>query len=156
MGEGFLTYKGTVYPWHCDEMGHMNVMWYVGKFDEATRHFFHAIGLTSSFLRENKRGMAAVEQTIQYKRELLPGDIVTVHSVLLEIKEKSVRFAHEMRKADTDEVAASTTLVGVHLDTLARRACAFPECVREKGAMLLVQVDSLDATLLRQANVVSA
>ena len=72
------------------------------------------------------------------------------------LKEKSVRFAHEMRKADTDEVAASTTLVGVHLDTLARRACAFPECVREKGAMLLAQVDSLDATLLRQANVVSA
>ncbi len=90
---GLLTYKGTVYPWHCDEMGHMNVMWYVGKFDEGTRHFFHALGLTPAFLRENKRGMAAVEQTIQYKRELLAGDIVTVHSVLLEIKDKSVRFA---------------------------------------------------------------
>jgi len=23
-----LSYKGTVYPWHCDHMGHMNVMWY--------------------------------------------------------------------------------------------------------------------------------
>jgi acyl-CoA thioester hydrolase len=31
-----LTYRGTIYPWHCDHMGHMNVMWYVGKFDEAT------------------------------------------------------------------------------------------------------------------------
>ena len=27
-----LTYRGGVYPWHC---GHMNVMWYTGKFDEA-------------------------------------------------------------------------------------------------------------------------
>jgi acyl-CoA thioesterase FadM len=26
------TYRGAVYPWHCDHMGHMNVMWYVGKF----------------------------------------------------------------------------------------------------------------------------
>ena len=137
MGARFLTYKGTVYPWHCDEMGHMNVMWYVGKFDEATRHFFHALGLTPAFLRENKRGMAAVEQTIQYKRELLAGDIVTVHSVLLEIKDKSVRFSHEMRKADTGEVAATTTLTGVHIDTVARRACAFPEGVREKAAMSL-------------------
>ena len=25
------TYRGAVYPWHCDHMGHMNVMWYVGK-----------------------------------------------------------------------------------------------------------------------------
>jgi acyl-CoA thioester hydrolase len=132
----FLTYKGTVYPWHCDEMGHMNVMWYVGKFDEATRHFFHALGLSSAFLRENKRGMAAVEQTIQYRRELLPGDIVTVHSVLLEIKDKSVRFAHEMRNADTDEVAATITLTGVHIDTVARRACAFPSDIREKAAAL--------------------
>jgi acyl-CoA thioester hydrolase len=136
MGEPFLTYKGTVYPWHCDEMGHMNVMWYVGKFDEATRHFFHALGLSSAFLRENKRGMAAVEQTIQYRRELLPGDIVTVHSVLLEIKDKSVRFAHEMRNADTDEVAATITLTGVHIDTVARRACAFPSDIREKAAAL--------------------
>ena len=130
------TYRGTVYPWQCDHVGHMNIMWYVGKFDEGTRHFFHALGLTPQFLRANNRGMAAVEQTIQYKRELLPGDIVTVHSVLLEIKDKSVRFAHEMRKADTGEVAATTTLTGVHIDAIARRACAFPESVREKGAAL--------------------
>ena len=132
-----LTYKGTVYPWHCDEMGHMNVMWYVGKFDEGTRHFFHALGLTSQFLRANNRGMAAVEQTIQYKRELLPGDIVTVHSVLLDIKDKAVRFSHEMRKADAGEVAATTTLTGVHIDTIARRACAFPAEVRAKAEALL-------------------
>jgi len=29
------TYCGTVYPWQCDHVGHMNIMWYVGKFDEA-------------------------------------------------------------------------------------------------------------------------
>jgi acyl-CoA thioester hydrolase len=131
-----LTYKGAVFPWHCDEMGHMNVMWYVGKFDEGTRHFFHALGLTPQFLRANNRGMAAVEQTIEYKRELLAGDIVTVHSMLLDIKDKSVRFGHEMRKADTDEIAATTTLTGVHIDTIARRACAFPAEVRDKAAML--------------------
>jgi acyl-CoA thioester hydrolase len=56
--------------------------------------------------------------------------------VLLEIKDKSIRFAHEMRKADTDEVAATTTLTGVHLDTVARRACAFPDSVRAKAAAL--------------------
>jgi acyl-CoA thioester hydrolase len=133
----FLTYKGTVYPWHCDEMGHMNVMWYVGKFDEGTRHFFHALGLTPQFLRVNDRGMAAVEQTVQYKRELLAGDIVAIYSELNEIKERVLRFTHEMRKADTSEVAAITTLTAVHLDKSARRACAFPADVREKGATLL-------------------
>ena len=134
---GLLTYKGTVYPWHCDEMGHMNVMWYVGKFDEGTRHFFHALGLTPAFLRDNNRGMAAVEQKIEYKRELLAGDIVAVYSMLNEIKDKVIRFTHEMRKVDTDEVAAITILTAVHLDKAARRACVFPQSVREKAAALL-------------------
>ena len=40
MPEAAITYRGTIYPWHCDHMGHMNVMWYVGKFDEATWQFF--------------------------------------------------------------------------------------------------------------------
>jgi acyl-CoA thioester hydrolase len=132
-----VTYKGAVLPWHCDEMGHMNVMWYVGKFDEGTRHLFHALGLTPAFLRDNNRGMAAVEQNIQYKRELLAGDIVTVTSRVEHIKDRVIRFTHEMRKADTDEIAAITTLTAVHLDKDARRACAFPAAVREKAAALL-------------------
>jgi acyl-CoA thioester hydrolase len=62
-----VTYVGTVYPWQCDHVGHMNVMWYVGKFDEATWIFFHHIGLTPTYLRQENRGMAAVQQTIHYR-----------------------------------------------------------------------------------------
>jgi len=131
--QGLLTYKGTVYPWHCDHMGHMNVMWYVGKFDEATWQLFHALGLTPAFLRANHRGMVAVEQSLQYRRELLAGDVVTVHSAVIEVKDRSIRFAHTMRKVETDEIAATTTLTGVHLDTVTRRACAFPDAVRERA-----------------------
>ena len=61
MDGGILTYKGAIYPWHCDHMGHMNVMWYVGKFDEAIWNLFARIGLSPSSLREAGRGMAAVE-----------------------------------------------------------------------------------------------
>jgi hypothetical protein len=43
-----ITYRGVVYPWQCDHMGHMNVMWYVGKFDEATWQSLSMLGLTPS------------------------------------------------------------------------------------------------------------
>ena len=131
-GRHMLNYRGTVYPWHCDHMGHMNVMWYVGKFDEATWQFLARAGLTPAFLRDHQRGMVAVEQVLQYKRELVAGDIVTVRSSLVELKEKSIRFQHEMTKDDTGEVAALTTLVGVHLDTATRRACALPAMVADR------------------------
>jgi len=140
VSESPITYRGIVYPWHCDHMGHMNVMWYVGKFDEATWHLLVRLGLTPAWLRENKRGMAAVEQNIQYKRELVAGDLITIRSAVLEVKDKSIRFSHEMYKEDSGELAASTILVAVHLDTVVRRACALPPQIGERAkAMIAAQ-----------------
>ena len=116
-----VTYRGTVYPWHCDHMGHMNVMWYVGKFDEATWQLFPLLGLSTAFLRHHSRGMAAVEQRIAYKRELHAGDLITIRSGILEMKEKVVRFFHEMRNQETDEISAITVLTGIHMDLQARK-----------------------------------
>lgn len=79
-------------------MGHMNVMWYVGKFDEATWQLLSTLGLTPSRLRNESLGMAAVEQHVLYKRELHAGDVITVRSHIVEVREKSVRIAHENEK----------------------------------------------------------
>ncbi len=125
-----ITYKGAVYPWHCDHVGHMNIMWYVGKFDEANWNLFARLGMTPAYLREQQRGMAAVQQNITYKRELLAGDIVEVRSRVLEIRERSMRFLHEMRNAATGELAASCEITGVHMDRRERKAVPFPEEVR--------------------------
>jgi len=131
--QGEITYRGAVYPWHCDHVGHMNVMWYVGKFDEATWNLFHRLGITRAYLRENRRGMAAVDQHIEYRRELHAGDVVTVRSTLLELAGKKVRFRHEMVNESTGEVSAITTLVAVHLDADARKACPLPAAIVERA-----------------------
>ena len=78
-------------------MGHMNVMWYVGKFDEATWNLAAMMGMTAQYLKDAKRGMAAVDQRIAYRREALPGDVVTIRTAIIEVRQKSVRFVHEMR-----------------------------------------------------------
>jgi acyl-CoA thioester hydrolase len=137
-----ITYRGTVYPWHCDHVGHMNVMWYVGKFDEATWHYFHEVGLTPSWLRENRRGMAAVDQHIAYLAELHAGDIVTVTTASLEVKAKSLKFVHEMRNDETGGIAARTILTAVHLDAVARKACALPDPVIARANALIAPASS--------------
>jgi acyl-CoA thioester hydrolase len=38
------SYRGTVYPWQWDHVGHMNIMWCVGKFDEANWNVFASSG----------------------------------------------------------------------------------------------------------------
>jgi len=134
-----ITYRGTVYPWECDHMGHMNVRFYVAKFDEATWQLFARLGVTPTYMREQQRGMAAVEQNITYKRELRPGDIITIRSGFLEMREKVFRLVHEMRNDETGEIAATTVLTGVHMDTLERRACPFPEEIVERGRRMLTE-----------------
>jgi acyl-CoA thioester hydrolase len=131
------TYCGTVYPWQCDHVGHMNIMWYVGKFDEANWNLFARIGLTPSYLRESGRGMVAAQQNITYRRELLAGDIVEIKSALLEIRDRSIRFRHEMRNAETGEIAAVCELTGVHIDRQARTSAALPDAIRRTAARLL-------------------
>jgi acyl-CoA thioester hydrolase len=123
--EPLLTYRGTVFAWHCDHMGHMNVMWYVGKFDEATWNFLARVGITPSYLRTSERGMVAVEQKLTYKRELLAGDILEVRSTILDVRDKAVVFSHEMRNGETGEIAALCEFTGVHIDRRIRKACAF-------------------------------
>ena len=135
------TYRGTVYPWHCDHIGHMNVMWYVGKFDEANWNLIARIGLTPTYLRQSGCGMAAVQQNISYKRELLAGDIIEVTSCVIEVGNKSVRFLHEMRNAETGEVAATCEITGVHMDRKARKSAAFPEEVRVAAMRYLVSAE---------------
>jgi acyl-CoA thioester hydrolase len=134
-----VTHRGTVFPWQCDHMGHMNVMWYVGKFDEASWGLLLQIGITPTYVREAQRGMAAVQQNLTYKRELHAGDVIEVRSRLLEVREKGLRFLHEMRNAERGELAASCELTTVHLDRVARKACAFPAEIRAAADDLLAQ-----------------
>lgn len=132
-----LTYRGVVYPWHCDQMGHMNVMWYTGKFDEATWNLFAELGLTRSYLAQNGRGMAAVEQTTHYLRELVAGDTVAITSRVVEVREKGLRFEHAMERTSDGVIAATSAITGVQLDTALRKACAFSDDVRRRAAAML-------------------
>lgn len=122
-------------------MNHMNVMWYTGKFDEATWQLMGHIGLTPSYLRNNNRGLAAVQQETAYKRELLAGDLIVIRSAILEMREKVIRFYHEMLNAETNEIAATTTLTGIHLDSETRKSCPFPSEILEAGRRLILAED---------------
>jgi len=145
MSEWVTTYRGVVYPWHCDHMEHMNVMWYTSKFDEACWQLLSMIGLTSSRFAQDGTGMVAVEQHTQYKRELHPGDAISVRSLLLEIKEKSIRMMHALRHDASDQVAAITEIVGVHIDATLRKAVSLPEDVRRRA--IRVREDEFAAIL---------
>jgi acyl-CoA thioester hydrolase len=136
MMEWRLTYLGAVYPWHCDHIGHMNVMWYTGKFDEASWNLLQQLGISASYIREEMRGMVAVEQATQFIQELLAGDTVSVRSQVLEVRERVIRIVHAMHNTVTQEPVAICTITAVHVDRRTRKSCPFPELIRDAALRL--------------------
>jgi acyl-CoA thioester hydrolase len=135
-----LTYRGAVYPWHCDHVGHMNNMWYAGKFDEASWNLLLQLGITPSYLRDSHCGMAALSQETEFKRELFAGDVVEVRSRVIEIREKIIRFVHTMYNAESGEITATCALTGIHLDRRNRKSCPFPASIRARAELSAVQL----------------
>ena len=126
------TYRGVVYPTQMDHMGHMNVQWYIAKFDEATWQLCSAIGITSDYMREKNKGMAALEQVTRYISEVRVGEILAVKSRVDEINEKIIKFTHVMYNVETTFEVARTELVGLQLDTQSRKAYPLPADIIKK------------------------
>lgn len=126
--EPIETYRGFVYPWEIDQNGHLNVQHYARRFDEATWHFFHAVGLTQAYLTAHDRGMVALEQHVRYLREVHAGAVLLIRSQPVAVKPKTLRFLHRMHDLGADDaVVAESELTGAFFDLSARRAAPFPE-----------------------------
>ena len=78
-----------------------------------------------------------MQENITYKRELLPGDVVSIRSGVVEIREKVIRFFHEMYNDETGDVSATTEITAVHMDTVRRKSCPFPVQVFERALPLI-------------------
>jgi acyl-CoA thioester hydrolase len=133
----FETYRGFVYPWCIDHVGHMNVQSYVGRFDEASWHFLARLGLTPSFLAAHSSGLVALDQRIQYRREVLQGSLLEVGTELVELSAKTLRYLHRMRNSETAEEVASMDLLVGYLDKSTRRMTALPELIAARARAAL-------------------
>ena len=136
-----ITYQGVVYNWQCDFNNHMNVQFYMAKYDEATWQFFGQLGITASYLRSSNTGMVAVEQHLKYYHELLAGDLVTIHTVLENYKPKAITFHHKMYNSEAGVLVAEGRMVGVHIDQSERKSVSMPDDILDNLKRLKEQQD---------------
>ena len=128
-----LTYKGAVMTWECDSNGHMNVMYYINKYENAGRNFDLDLGLTS-LLQEQKEtvGMVVVEQKIQYLKEAFEDDLLYVMSELNAVGNKSITMTHKMYNGHTKEHIGTMNLVCVLFDKVNRVGLVLTPELKEK------------------------
>lgn len=111
---------------YIDAMGHMNVRWYMALFDNATWHFFEAVGLTQDYFERCHAGGFALRQFINYWSEVPAGHAVQVRTRVLGRSEKRFHFMHFLIDETAGRMAASLESLGTHADLKLRRSSPLP------------------------------
>lgn len=135
MQNTFETYRGIVYPWHIDHVGHLNVQHYVGRFDEASWHFLFHLGLNVREMDAQHRSLVALDQRVKYQREVRVGALLHVKSHLVSCATKTLTYEHVMYEGEHE--CASMDLVVAYFDTAARKAVPLPERTRGLAEAML-------------------
>lgn len=106
----FDVFRGAVNSWECDQMGHMNVQFYVARMSQAWSHIRLAVGYAPDHLTRDRTSLVAVRDVIHYKRELHAGDAMHMTARVIEVGDKSIRFLAELWKTASGELSAAFEL----------------------------------------------
>ncbi|MEP6967512.1 MAG: thioesterase family protein [Pseudomonadota bacterium] len=111
---GLEVWRGGVNTWECDEMGHMNVRFYVARAMEGIVGLAGALGLEGAFKANAQATLLIKDQHIRFIREARPGAALHMTAGVIEIGENEARFLHLLIHSATGEVAASFQTVVTH------------------------------------------
>ena len=108
-------YRGSINTWECDEMGHMNVRFYVAKMMEGLAEFAHALGLSHAFRAGAQATLVPRDQHIRFIKEAHAGKPFTMKACVLEVSESSVLIYQQIDHATGETCAAFRTWID-HVD----------------------------------------
>jgi len=123
----FAEARAVVRPEWIDYNGHMNVGYYSVVFDIAADAFFEFLGLTREFRSHHGATTFALEQHLNFLREVNEGDALRFEARLLDFDAKRFHFYQEMFRIGDDRPAASCEGLSAHVSTVTRKTAAMPQ-----------------------------
>lgn len=133
---GIETFRGVVFPWHCDMMGHMSVQHQMPLLDNAAYHLLGEFGPPTSVEEGRRLGWADVSHEIRYLHELSAGDLLVLRSGIVSIGNSSLRHRTIMYRRSDGLACTQMEGVTVRFDLDARKATPLSERVRTIAARL--------------------
>ena len=107
MGQMIELARSSVQTWECDQMGHMNVQFYVGKADEGLMALAAKLGLSPRSAHGAIAALVPREHHIRFHRELRPGAPYLVNGGILQARSEGLVLYEEMQNVATNAVAAT-------------------------------------------------
>jgi acyl-CoA thioester hydrolase len=110
----------------------MNTQHYCALFDGATFHYLALMG-GPRHLKESQRGWVDAKQTIEYRREILAGDLLVISTAMTRVGRSSLGFRHELVDLEDGALRATSDHVVVHFDLSKRASLTLSEAMVEKA-----------------------
>ncbi|MHC2303274.1 acyl-CoA thioesterase [Rhizobium mongolense] len=132
------TIRAVAQPWQCDAMGHMNVRFYTGFFDDASSQFVGRLVGGVEHLSAAQLGWADVRHVVEFREEVRSGGLLTISTRVIKIGRTSLTFRHDLTGL-RGNLHATMEVVTVLFDLKARQATTLPDNIRGAAEELLAQ-----------------
>jgi acyl-CoA thioester hydrolase len=132
------TFRGVVFPWHCDVMGHFSVQHQMPLLDGA---IYHLLGLLGPLVAEqdgHRIGWADVRHEITYQREMKAGDLLVCESSIVAVGNSSIRHRTVLVRLPDRQACTILEGVTVRFDLHERKSVLLAGSERELATGLLV------------------
>lgn len=132
--------RSSVQTWECDQMGHMNVQFYVAKADEGVGALAASLGLSPRAQRSERAQLVAREHHIRFHREMRPGTPFVVMGGVLRAQSEGLELYEEIQNVATSVVAATIVTRAEWCEVSTRGGLPLPVEAVAKAAPLMVDL----------------
>lgn len=136
-------YRGCANAWECDEMGHMNVRFYVSRMMEGLGELAHVVGIPAAFSARAASTLRPRDQHIRYLNEARAGEALLMHAGVLEVTDTAALVYQQLEHADGRICASFRSWVD-HIELDSGLPFAWSDAAR--AALNDLKTDSPEAT----------
>ncbi len=133
-------WRGGVNTWECDEMGHMNVRFYVARFGEGLAGLARLLGMSDAFTPHAASSLMVQDHHLRFLREARAGVPLHMTGGIVEMDETAATIVLALHHSHTGEPAATALTRAVHVNPESGRAFPWPRRAREAAEALTVEV----------------
>ena len=142
--EGVEVWSGGVNTWECDEMGHMNVRFWVAKAQEGLAGLAAELGMPRAYAANAEATLVVREQHIRFLREAHAGAALRMTGGVFELGDSDARLLLVIRHPD-GQPAATFQLVVEHVTSGDLRPFPWPARPRARAEALRIDVPTFAA-----------
>lgn len=133
-----VLWRGNANAWECDELGHLNVRFYLAKAAEAVGGLAQKIGMPEAFTSRASATLLARSLTVRFLNEVMPGSPLAIHGGVMDYDDTRLTAVLIMEHCALDKPAAAFVVTLCHYAPGA--AVAFPWAHRTRDALEALRV----------------